>query len=169
MEYLIAIVLIVLVFKIFSKYFFIKDKSEIYDKKFPIKKITSDNFKLRPSLLNSNEHIFFNQLKLAVGNRYEIYPQVSLGAIFQPINQWHNWAEINSLNKRIDFVLFDKSTQTPKIAIELDGYSHSKYKNFKRDEFVESIFQKFKIPLLRFNNGKYSSEEIKKEIDNINF
>lgn len=134
------------------------------EKKYFRKRIDSNSFQLRPSLLNSNEHVFLNQLKLAVGDQYDIYPQVQLGAIFQPIKHWHNWAEINKLNKIIDFVLFDKSTQTPKIAIELDGGSHSNFKSFKRDEFVGQIFAKFNIPLIRFNNGNYSSDEIKEII-----
>lgn len=52
--------------------------------------------------------------------------------------------------------------KTSKVAIELDGDSHSKPKSFKRDEFVNAIFQKFNIHLVRFNNGNYSAQEIKK-------
>lgn len=116
-------------------------------------KITPNNFYLRPSLFFSNERSFFEQLKLAVGNQYDIYPQVSLISIFQPTKKWYNRAEISKLHKTIDFVLFNKSTQSPKIAIELDGYSHSNSKSFDRDEFVGAIFAKFNIPLVRFNNG----------------
>lgn len=165
MEYLIGIILIYLVFKIFWKYLFIKDDSQTSKGNyFKFKKITPDNFKLRPSLMNSNERVFFEQLKLAISNEYDIYPQVHLGAIFQPINFKHNWAELSRLNKKIDFVLFDKNTQTPKVAIELDGESHSNYKSFGRDEFVGQIFQKFNIPLIRFNNGNYSAQEIRENL-----
>ena len=127
-------------------------------------KITPDNFQLRPSLLNSNERVFFEQLKIAVEGVYDIYPQVHLGAIFQPIKYGHNWPELNKLNKRIDFVLYHKNTQTPKIAIELDGYSHSNPKSFGRDEFISALFQKFNIPLVRFNNGTYSAQDIKNKL-----
>lgn len=137
--------------------------SDLDQKKFD-SKITLDSFKLRSSLMNSNERIFFEQLKIAVGEKYDIYPQVHLGAIFQPVNFRHNWAEINKLNKKIDFVLFDKNTQSSKIAIELDGYSHSNPKSFDRDKFVDAIFAKFNIPLVRFNNGNYSVEEIKSKL-----
>ncbi len=154
------ILLVIFLFK-FLNNFTSNNKEENSNEKY---KITPDNFKLRSSLMNSNERLFFEQLKLAVGNVYNIYPQVHLGAIFQPINYQHNWAEINKLNKKIDFVLFDISTQTPKIAIELDGESHSYYKSFKRDQFVEALFTKFNIPLIRFNNGNYSSEEIKERL-----
>ena len=114
--------------------------------------------------MNSNERIFFEQLKLAVGEQFDIYPQTALSAIFQPIKQLNNWGELNKLNKRIDFVLFDKNTQSPRIAIELDGDSHSNPQSFKRDEFVGQIFAKFNIPLIRFNNGNYSAEEIKSRL-----
>ncbi len=165
MEYLIIIVLMVVLFKIFYKRIFIQDESESHNKKFSnSSKITPGNFRLRPSLLNSNERVFFEQLKLAVGNQYDIYPQTSLSAIFEPIEHWNNWGDLSRLNKRIDFVLFDKNTQTPKIAIELDGDSHSKFKSIKRDEFVGDLFEKFNIPLVRFNNGNYSAEEIKNKL-----
>lgn len=177
MEYIVGIVLIILVVKFCIKnkhLFFLEDNPETKNHYVANKsnnstsdyKITPDNFKLRPSLLNSNERVFFEQLKIAVGGVYDIYPQVHLGAIFQPITFGHNWAEINKLNKRIDFVLYDKNTQTPKVAIELDGDSHSKYKSFTRDEFVADIFKKFNIPLIRFNNGNYSVEEIQKYLSN---
>ena len=154
---------IILAFVFISKLINTSNKdTKNYSKTFT--KVTPDNFKLRPSLMNSNERVFFEQLKIAISGVYDIYPQVHLGAIFQPLSYGHNWAEINKLNKKIDFVLFDKNTQTPKIAIELDGDSHSKFKSFKRDEFVDAIFQKFNIPLVRFNNGTYSSQDIKSKL-----
>ena len=190
MEYLIGLILFIIVFKILSKHLFIKDNpiskpesvnpyentntpksnsnyhpsistnQNYYHKNCDDTKITLNDFQLRPSLMNSNERVFFEKLKIAVGEAYDIYPQVHLGAIFQPIKHWHNRGEISRLNKKIDFVLFDKNTQTPKIAIELDGYSHSSPKSSDRDEFVRDIFAKFNIPLDRFNNGNYSVEEI---------
>lgn len=138
-------------------------RSGVKSKRFSYK-ITLNNFKLRPSLMNSNERVFFKQLKIAVGGEYDIYPQVHLGAIFQPIKQWHNRGELSRLNKKIDFVLYDKNSQSPKIAIEVDGDSHSNPKSFDRDEFIGAIFAKFSIPLIRFNNGNYSAEEIKSKL-----
>jgi len=158
----IAILFMVFVMKIVSDMLKPR-KGNSGQKKFGYK-ITANDFQIRPSLLNGNERVFFEQLKLAIGGVYDIYPQVQLGAIFQPIKQWHNRAELSRLNKRIDFVLFNKNTQTPKIAIELDGYSHSNPKSFNRDEFISSIFQKYNIPLVRFNNGNYSVEEIKRKL-----
>ena len=175
MEYLVVAILIILLIKFLIKnkhIFFIEDNSETENHHLAIKsndstfdyKITPDNFYLRPSLLFPNERSFFEQLKLAVGNQYDIYPQVSLISIFQPTKKWRNRAEISKLNKTIDFVLFDKNTQTPKIAIELDGYSHSNPKSFNRDQFVGQLFQKFNIPLVRFNNGNYSAQDIKNKL-----
>lgn len=101
---------------------------------------------------------------MAIGEKYDIYPQIGLSAIFEPINHWNNWGEINKLHKRIDFLLVDKNTQTVKIGIELDGESHSNPKSFSRDEFVDDIFKKFNISLVRFNNGNYSAQDIKNKL-----
>lgn len=178
MEYVVGLLLAYLLIKfcIKNKHLFYIDDKPKEESRFIVNKsnesisdykITPNNFKLRPSLMNSNERVFFEQLKLAVNNVYDIYPQVHLGAIFQPITFGRNWAELNKLNKKIDFVLFDKNTQSPKLAIELDGDSHSKFKSFSRDEFVGAIFAKFNIPLVRFNNGNYSAEEIKNRLSSL--
>lgn len=178
MEYVVGLLLAYLLIKfcIKNKHLFYIDDKPKEESRFIVNKsnesisdykITPNNFYLRPSLFFSNERSFFEQLKLAVGNQYDIYPQVSLISIFQPTKKWHNRAEISKLHKTIDFVLFDKSTQSPKIAIELDGYSHSNPKSFDRDEFVGAIFAKFNIPLVRFNNGNYSAEEIKNRLSSL--
>jgi len=162
-----SIVIIIFCLLIFLKKFLTSSQREPNDnKKYEkyLNKITPDNFKLRPSLLNSNERVFFEQLKIAVGREYDVYPQVQLGAIFQPVKQWNNRGELSRLNKRIDFVLYDKNTQIPKIVIELDGESHSRYKSLDRDQFVGAIFEKFHIPLVRFNNGNYSAKDIKNKL-----
>ena len=39
-------------------------------------------YKLRRSLMTSNERIFFETLKKTYGSKYDIYPQMHLGAIF---------------------------------------------------------------------------------------
>ena len=160
----VGILFIVVVIKAISD--FIESKRNASEAEKFYRKITANDFRLRPAIMNSNERVFFEQLKIAVGGEYDIYPQVHLGAIFQPIKQWHNRGELSRLNKKIDFVLFDKNTQTPKVAIELDGDSHLKYKSLSRDEFVGQIFTKFNIPLIRFNNGNYSAEEIKSKLPN---
>jgi len=156
-------IIVILAFVLISKFINNSNKGTKNNSK-TFTKITPDNFKLRPSLMNSNERVFFGQLKLAVGGQYDIYPQVHLGAIYQPIYFGRNWAELNKLNKKIDFVLFDKNTQSPRIAIELDGLSHSNPKSFNRDQFIGELFSKFNIPLVRFNNGNYSVEEIKSKL-----
>ena len=43
------------------------------ENKYKKNSIDTDDFKLRPSLMNSNERIFFEQLKLAVGEHFDIY------------------------------------------------------------------------------------------------
>jgi hypothetical protein len=173
MEYIVITIVIILFIRFCIKnkhIFFIEDNPKVENRLTTTESVDQtfsqilNNFKLRSSLMNSNERTFFEQLKVAVGGQYSIYPQVSLSAIFEPNKHWNNWGELSRLNKKIDFVLFDKNTQTPKIAIELDGYSHSNPKSFDRDKFISQIFSKFNIPLVRFNNGHYSASEIKNKL-----
>jgi len=125
------------------------------------------DFRCRTSLLNSNERVFFKNLKQAYGSTYDIYPQMQLGAIFEPIKQWHNGGQISKLNKRIDFVIINREDQSPVLGIELDGTSHTKnYKTIDRDRFVEELFSHNNIPFVRFNNGNYNSNDIIAKLQN---
>ncbi len=99
----VGILFIVVVIKAISG--FIESKRNASKAEKFYRKITANDFRLRPAIMNSNERVFFEQLKIAVGGEYDIYPQVHLGAIFQPIKQWHNRGELSRLNKKIDFVL----------------------------------------------------------------
>ena len=123
------------------------------------------DFKLRKSLMTSNERIFFETLKKTYGSKYDIYPQVHLGAIFEPIEKWKNWGQLSKLNKRVDFLIYNRQFQTPVVGIELDDMSHSTNgKTIERDKFVEALFEDHHIPLVRFRNGRYDQEELTREI-----
>jgi len=123
-------------------------------------------YKLRRSLMTSNERIFFETLKKTYGSKYDIYPQMHLGAIFEPVERWKNWGQLSRLNKKVDFLIYNRQFQTPILGIELDDRSHSTNdKTIQRDKFVEALFASHQIPLVRFNNGSYNQEDLEKRIN----
>lgn len=81
-------------------------------------------FTKRSSLTTNCERVFLVELKKAFGGKYDIYPQIHLGAIFRPRSKYGNWGQLSRLNKRIDFLLVNKIYQTPILGIELDDNSH---------------------------------------------
>jgi len=159
MELFILVIVGFLVFKIISNLPTQDQKKEEPIDNYP-------QFKLRRSLMTPNERMFFETLRRIYGSTYDIYPQMHLGAIFQPIKNWNNWGELSRLNKRIDFLIVNRQFQTPVVGIELDDMSHSTNdKTIERDKFVEALFASSNIPLVRFKNGQYNQEDLIKRIN----
>lgn len=66
----------------------------------------------------------------------------------------------------LDFLIFNKITKVPVLAIEVDGYKfHNNSKQNRRDLLKNSILQKYQIPLLRLEtNGSNEEKKIKEAL-----
>ena len=64
---------------------------------------------------------------------------------------------------RIDFVIYDKMDNKPKLFIEVDGFEYHKNnpEQLKRDRLKDNIFRKNGIDLLRFETGGEAYDEEK--------
>jgi len=122
-----------------------------------------NNYELRQTLMTSNERIFFEKLRRAVGDIYDIYPQVNLDKIFKTKFQssrkkiFYEKARID--RKSIDFLVTIRNSQTPYIGIELDDATHFREDRVSRDERVNTLFAKKGIKLIRINGSNSVSEE----------
>jgi len=106
----------------------------------------------KPQLMTGHELGFFKLLEEVAGERYYIFPQVHLSALFSHEVKGQNWrAAFRHINGRsVDYVLCDKITLSPVYAIELDDASHDVADRQSRDQDVERIFQAANLPLIRF-------------------
>lgn len=108
-------------------------------------------YRRRESVLTYRERMFFKALTDDVGDRYQIFAKVRLGDIFwlanEPENRkFHN----NQLQcKHFDFLLCEKNSHKPLLAIELDDSSHDKYEHHERDEFKERVCRETGLKLWR--------------------
>lgn len=106
-------------------------------------------------LMNGNEYKFYKKLESAIGFEYKILPQVHFDELVTPAkgsgNRIFSFRHINQ--KSVDFVVCNKTTLVPLIAIELDGKSHLQQKTKDRDLEVERILKEVNLPLLRFDNN----------------
>ena len=121
-------------------------------------------------IMNRNEYKFFRILNLALGYKYSIIPQVHLDELARP--ETRGESRIFSLRhinqKSVDFVICNKNSMHPLLAIELDGDSHKRKNYIDRDAEVVRILEEAKIPLKRFNNDLYpNSVELGKEIEEV--
>jgi very-short-patch-repair endonuclease len=125
--------------------------------------------------ITETERAFYEVLKNANQDKYDIQRQVVLSSIIDVTSKnyvdYKNRREFNPDRSRIDkktldFVLFDKTTLMPYMAIELDDPSHLKQNRVERDHFVEPLLKAVGIPLLRIKTAySYNPVEISELIN----
>lgn len=117
-------------------------------------------------LITKPELDCFKALEIAVGDKYNIFPQIHLSSIFDHKVNGQKWrAAFSHINqKSVDFLLCEKNYLTPVLAIELDDKSHEMPNRVTRDENVELIFNDAKMPLLRINHQSINPEILREKI-----
>ena len=120
--------------------------------------------------ITNAELSFFKALEQAVGDRYYIFPQVNLASIVK-VNArgrdwWRYFGKIS--RKSIDFILAEKSSCMPVVAIELDDSSHFEFARQKRDNFINRVFEKINLPILHIScKSGYNIVQLQEEIQSI--
>jgi len=118
-------------------------------------------YKLKSSIMTSSEFDFFKMLMSAVGDRYNVFPQIHLDAILNNKVYGQSWfGAFRHINeKSVDFLLCDKINAKPLLAIELDDRSHEREDRRGRDQEVERILRDVNLPLLRIKDNKNLTKE----------
>jgi len=110
------------------------------------------------TLLTGNEVDFFHRLQRALGPRWVVFPQVSMGALIdtrlKPAHPdyWDVRATFSS--KICDFVVCDARTLKPQLVIELDDIMH----DFAKDRVRDSMVAKAGYRTVRFWSRKKPSD-----------
>lgn len=128
---------------------------------------SSRNYELRDTLMSPSERLFFEKLRRAIGDQYDIYPQVNLDKIFKTKYQANKYAFNGAkwaIDRRsVDFLITLRDTQRPYVGIELDDSSHSREDRISRDEKINALFKDNGIDLIRFNTSdNYLEDELRK-------
>ena len=127
---------------------------------------TTYGYKRKQFFTTKAEHIFYKELLQVVGNDYFVFAQVHLSTIFDEKVRGQNWraSRAHISLKSVDFVLCDKEYVSPKLAIELDDWSHAHADRRKRDAEVERIFLEAGIPLLRTTDSQGLAEKLRAKL-----
>lgn len=110
----------------------------------------------KSNFIKGKELKFFKNLEALIGDSYYIVPQVHMSHILETRNKFpghkynFDFTRINSLS--LDFVLFNKSDFTFKLAIELDDSSHDALDRIERDALVETIMKNSDMKLVRMSS-----------------
>ena len=109
-------------------------------------------YRLKDSVLTRGERPFFAVLMAVVPERYVVCPGIGLIELFDVAGGDRNWKALNPIiSKRVDFVVCERSTMQPVCGIELDDASHGRWDRRVRDEFVEHLFERTGLRLVRFS------------------
>ena len=126
-------------------------------------------FLITNSLLTKAEMNFYKILKDVVDNDKQIIcPKVRMIDVLwtKTYRVENKLTFINKVNrKHFDFVICDKETLKPLMAIELDDKSHEEEARKERDEFVDALFTDLKFKVIHIPvQYMYNTNEIKEKI-----
>lgn len=162
--FLLVILFIVVVLKVFSA-------SRGGDVVLKSSQLHKYKFRRKQYFMTRTESSFYNALQNAVGNEYIVFAQVHLSTIVDEKIEGQDWraARAHIDRKSVDFVLCDKESISPKLAIELDDPTHDRADRKNRDEIVEGVLEQADVPLLRIKTSEHGSldelaEMIRKKI-----
>ena len=100
--------------------------------------------------LSPAESSFLAALRAAAAEEYEIFAKVRLLDVLSVKAGVGRQAAFNRVQaKHIDFLLCDRATSRPVLAIELDDSSHQRADRKTRDAFLEEALEVIGLPALR--------------------
>ncbi|MCE5194382.1 MAG: DUF2726 domain-containing protein [Nitrospiraceae bacterium] len=127
-----------------------------------------DSYFCRGSLLSKAELSFYESLLSSLsGLPYVVFVKVRLLDVVSPKGK--SLVAFNKIKaKHLDFILCDIKNISPCLAVELNDSSHLSFDRKKRDEFLSSVLQSAKLPLLVFPAKRvYDSKQINVKIMSI--
>ena len=119
-----------------------------------------------------SENLFYNPIKEVIDevyeNRYGIAVHIPLNQIIRDFSILERDEIKYATNDwtHVDFLIYDKLNKAPILGIEVDGatYHQTGSKQSKRDEMKNTIFEKYGLPLLRFNTKDYVDKTVIKDV-----
>ncbi len=109
-------------------------------------------YRLRTPMLSPVETQFYQVLLAIVGRRVVICPKVRLADVFcvdMGKQSKHYQTYYNRIaHRKVDFLLCERYTLKPLLAIELYDHNQPRSLRKKRDEFTDKVFKATKLPIL---------------------
>lgn len=109
-------------------------------------------YRLRDDFLSPAEASFYHVLAHVSADWAVVLAKVNLGDLLYAPRaagraQWLMWNRIN--RKHLDYVLCDRQTLRPLLAVELDDSSHQQARRVERDRFVDGALAQAGLELVR--------------------
>jgi hypothetical protein len=121
------------------------------------------------SLVTPAEQRFYEVLDEVINGRLVIMSKIRLADLLivtseNPRARHRVFCSLAS--KHVDFVLVEAQNLRPRAGIELDDSTHQRADRRKRDELLDDLFAKAKMPLLRFKTAPtYNPRSIETRVE----
>lgn len=141
--FLVVIVIILLALKIIS---YQRREARVVD--FSI-------FQKRNRVMNTSEHKLFEELQKVFSVEYIVLSKVRIEDFVETRNGNGKYGARGRIKSRhVDFLICDKITTAPLLAIELDGGAHNKASVKERDSFVDELYRSISLPIHHIHVGE---------------
>ncbi len=125
-------------------------------------------YKRKDFLLTKAERSLYGVLNQAVNGRYLIFAKVRLAdLVWLPKGTESRQSHFNRIqSKHIDFVICDRDSIRPLVAVELDDASHERDDRVSRDGFVDSALKAAGLPFIRVRaRASYDVGEVSQQVE----
>jgi hypothetical protein len=119
-------------------------------------------YRVRDDFLSTAELSYFQVLRSVLGSKATICAKVRLADLLFVTSKPEYMRYFNKIvGKHIDYLICDRSTMRPVLAIELDDSSHSRQRSKERDRFINDALAAASFPLLRVRaQQQYSQQQV---------
>ncbi|MCW1888264.1 MAG: DUF2726 domain-containing protein [Candidatus Moranbacteria bacterium] len=112
-------------------------------------------FQKRDRVMNTSEQKLFEELQRVFGMEYIVLSKVRIEDFVETRNGDGKYGARGRIKSRhVDFLICDKITTAPLLAIELDGGVHNKASVKERDSFVDELYHSISLPIQHIYVGE---------------
>ena len=115
------------------------------------------NFSLyhkRDRVMSESEQALYINLQKVLGEKYIVLSKVRIEDFVETTYNTGRYGARGRIKSRhVDFLICDRSTTKPLLAIELDGKSHQREDRQDRDRFVDKLYEAIDLQVLHIPVG----------------
>ncbi len=135
-----------------------------------IPKIKKQRYELRSDFFNRSEFAFYQLLEEKVPKNFMIFSKTRIEDFIRVKSglskneTW--WLRSRIKSRHVDFLICNEHG-TPKIAIEIDGWSHNNFDRKNRDNFVNELYNEVWLPIKHIRVGENFEQKIDEIVDSL--
>ncbi len=116
-------------------------------------------YRKKDRVMNESEQALFINLQKTLGDRYIILSKVRIEDFVEAAHGAGGYGARGRIKSRhVDFLICDRATTKPFLAVELDGKSHQGEDRQERDRFVDELYKTIDLPIRHIPVGSNFSE-----------